>query len=139
MVKRRSSGHAFTSPPVREVFHNLVWDIVAGIPKGKVTTYGAIAGMITRPKGIRARYYNAAKARWVGAAMAACPAGLPWHRVINSEGKISIRSGNDHHLKQRKLLEVEGVPFDEKGRIDLDSYLWNMNSRAGSAEKTTSR
>jgi len=124
MVKRRSSRPAFTSPPIREVFNNLVWDIVVGIPKGEVTTYGAIAHMITRPIGIRARYYNAAKARWVGAAMAACPSGLPWHRVINSQGKISIRTGNDHHVLQRKLLEKEGVKFDEKGRIDLGKYLW---------------
>ncbi|MEX2115861.1 MAG: MGMT family protein [Bacteroidota bacterium] len=123
MVKRRTSKPAFTSPPVREVFNNLVWDIVARIPKGRVITYGAIGTMIARPKGIRARYYNAAKARWVGSAMASCPSGLPWHRVINSQGKISIRSGNDHHVLQRTLLEKEGVMFDEKGRIDLGRYL----------------
>ncbi|MEX1138192.1 MAG: MGMT family protein [Bacteroidota bacterium] len=122
MVKRRTSKPAFTSPPVREVFNNLVWDIVARIPKGRVITYGAIGKMIERPKDIRARYYNAARARWVGSAMASCPSGLPWHRVINSQGKISIRSGNDHHVLQRKLLEKEGVRFDEKGRIDLGKY-----------------
>ena len=129
MVKRRTSKPAFTSPPVREVFNNLVWDIVARIPKSRVITYGAIGSMIDRPKGIRARYYHAAKARWVGSAMAACPSGLPWHRVINAQGKVSIRTGNDHHLKQRTLLEAEGVRFDEQGKVDLDRYLWKANSR----------
>ena len=128
MAKHRAAGPVFTSPPIREVFNNLVWDIVASIPRGKVTTYGAIGSMIARPKGIRAAYYRAAKARWVGSAMASCPPGLPWHRVINSQGKISVRSGNDHHVRQRKLLEKEGIEFDDKGRIDLATYLWMSRS-----------
>ena len=124
MRKRRAAGPAFTSPPIREVFNNLVWDIVSQIPRGKVTTYGTIGSMIDRPKGVRARYYNAVKARWVGSAMASCPSHLPWHRVINAQGKISVRPGNDHHVLQRKLLEKEDVVFDEKGKVDLRSYLW---------------
>lgn len=124
MRKRRVAGPDYTSPPIREVFNNLVWDIVSKIPRGKVTTYGAIGSMIDRPKGVRARYYHAVKARWVGSAMASCPSSLPWHRVINSQGKISIRSGNDHHRLQRKLLEKEGIVFDEKGRVDLGKNLW---------------
>jgi len=123
-MTRRTSKRVFTSPPARQVFNNQVWDIVARIPGGKVLTYGSIGAMIRRPKGIRARYYSAAKARWVGSAMASCPPGLPWHRVINSQGKISVRSGNDHHLLQRKLLEKEGVRFDHVGRIELEKYFW---------------
>lgn len=114
----------YTSPPAREAFHHIVWDIVSQIPLGRVLTYGAIASMIPRPKGIRARYYRAARARWVGAAMASCPPGLPWHRVINAQGGISVRSGNDHHVLQRKRLEKEGVKFDRRGRVDLEKYLW---------------
>jgi methylated-DNA-protein-cysteine methyltransferase-like protein len=124
MRKRRVAGHAYTSPPIREVFHNLVWDVVSKIPRGKVTTYGAIGSMIDRPKGIRARYYNAVKARWVGSALAACPPGLPWHRVINAQGKVSVRSGNDHHKLQKRLLEKEGVKFDEKGKVALSKHFW---------------
>ncbi len=124
MRKRRAAGPAYTSPPIREAFNNLVWDVVSKIPRGKVTTYGAVGSMIDRPKGIRARYYVAVRARWVGSAMASCPPKLPWHRVINAQGKISVRSGNDHHLLQRELLEKEGIQFDERGRIDLGKYLW---------------
>lgn len=123
-MPRKPSRRVFTTPPAREGFHHLVWDIVARIPRGKVLTYGSIGAMIPRPAGIRARYYAAARARWVGAAMAACPAGLPWHRVINSQGKISVRSGNDHHLLQRKLLEKEGIRFDQVGKISLEKYFW---------------
>lgn len=82
--------------------------------------------MITRPRGVGARHFHAAKARWVGQAMAHCPGDLPWHRVINAQGTISIRSGNDHHILQRKLLEKEGIRFDERGRVDLDRYLWRQ-------------
>lgn len=124
MRKRRAAGPAYTSPPIREVFNNLVWDVVSQIPRGKVITYGAIGALIDRPKGIRARYYNAVKARWVGSAMASCPSNLPWHRVINAQGKISMRTGNDHHIQQRGLLEKEGVKFDDKGRIDMRKHLW---------------
>lgn len=123
-MRRRPSGPVFTSPPVREAFNNIVWDIVSRIPRGMVITYGAIAAMIPRPKGIRARYYRAARARWVGAALAACPPGLPWHRVINAQGRISIRTGKDHHLVQRKLLEKEGVKFDAKGRVEVGRHMW---------------
>ncbi len=125
MRGKKATQPAFTSPPFRVGFNALVWEIVEAIPKGRVTTYGQIAALIPRPGGVRARHYRAARARWVGQAMAACPDGLPWHRVINSQGKISVRSRNDHHIKQQKLLEAEGVVFDKKGRIDLDRFKWN--------------
>jgi methylated-DNA-protein-cysteine methyltransferase-like protein len=121
---RRKSGPVFTSPPAREAFNNVVWELVARIPRGKVLTYGGIAAMIPRPTEVRARYYRAAAARWIGSALAACPPVLPWHRVINSRGKISIRAGNDHHRLQRKLLEREGVEFNKSGKIDLRRFLW---------------
>jgi len=125
MRGKRKTQLAFTSPPIRVGFNNLVWEIVEAIPNGMVATYGQIAAMVPRPRGVRARHYRAARARWVGQAMAASPDGLPWHRVINSQGKISLRSANDHHLKQRKLLEAEGVVFDRLGRVDLDRFKWN--------------
>ena len=60
----------------------------------------------------------------VGGAMAASPADVPWQRVINSQGKISLRQGGGGET-QRELLEVEGVVFDNKDRVDLKVYLWD--------------
>lgn len=125
----KKSKPAFTSPPFRHAFDAQVWDIVAAIPRGKVMTYGQIAASIPRPKGIRAPFYHAARARWVGSAMAASPGTIPWHRVINAQGKISVRTGNDHHLLQRSMLEAEGIRFDAKGRIDLERFGFSPKKR----------
>lgn len=114
----------FTSPPDRNQFNALVWDLVRQIPPGRVSTYGRVAAMIPPPGGMNPRDYEAWGARWVGGAMAACPEDVPWQRVINSQGKISIRKG-DGHLRQRELLEAEGVKFDHNDRVDLDRYGWS--------------
>jgi methylated-DNA-protein-cysteine methyltransferase-like protein len=53
--------------------------------------------------------------------MAACPPDVPWQRVLNSKGEISLRAGAEH---QRRLLESEGVTFDGKGRVDLKRFGW---------------
>src|SRR3990172_2404353 len=113
----------FTSPPDRDQFNALVWDIVRQVPPGRVATYGQIAALIPPPGGMTPRDYEAWGARWVGGAMAACPDDVPWQRVINSQGKISLRKGGGH-LRQRELLEVEGVIFDEKERVDLHRFGW---------------
>ena len=55
--------------------------------------------------------------------MAACPEGVPWQRVINSQGKISLRRGTGPQI-QRELLEAEGIEFDERERVDLKRYGW---------------
>jgi len=55
--------------------------------------------------------------------MAACPENVPWHRVINSQGKISIRGGGENI--QRKLLEAEGVEFDSRDRVNLKIFSWS--------------
>lgn len=98
-----------------------VWKIVKHIPIGKVCTYGRIAAMIPPPNEMDPKAYKAFGARWVGGAMAQCPADVPWWRVINSQGKISTRPGAS---RQRELLEAEGVIFDEKEKIDLKVFLW---------------
>jgi methylated-DNA-protein-cysteine methyltransferase-like protein len=69
------------------------------------------------------RDYEAFGARWVGGAMASCPDDVPWQRVINSQGKISLRKGEGPSL-QRGLLEQEGVRFDEHSRVDFSIYRW---------------
>jgi methylated-DNA-protein-cysteine methyltransferase-like protein len=105
----------------RDSFNRAVWKIAAQVPVGKVATYGQIGGFIRRPEGVSEEDYKAYKARWVGAAMAACPDSVPWQRVVNSQGKISPRRGAD---MQRRLLEEEGVIFDARERIDLARYAW---------------
>lgn len=111
----------YTSPPNLQDYHSKVWDLVRQIPYGKVATYGQIALMIPPPAGVEFETYKAFGPRWVGSAMAACPADVPWQRVINSQGKISERPGAQ---KQKELLLEEGVVFNEKGRIDLKRYGW---------------
>ena len=55
--------------------------------------------------------------------MAGCPDDVPWQRVVNSQGKLSLRPGGGYE-HQRQLLEGEGVTFDERERIDLKRYQW---------------
>ena len=104
-------------------FNQSVYQIVEGIPIGQVLTYGRIAAIIPPPRGMSYTSYCAVRARWVGYAMASCPEGLPWHRVVNAQGRVSKRPGFGPDL-QRKLLEDEGIAFDEKGRIDIKRYVW---------------
>ncbi|MGA8142364.1 MAG: MGMT family protein [Candidatus Acidiferrales bacterium] len=90
-----------------------VYKLVKKIPRGRVTTYGALA------KAIRLR----GGARAAGYAMAACPRskGIPWHRVIGAGGKLLIRE--PHSSLQRRLLETEGVAIDGK-RVNMKKYAW---------------
>ncbi|MBE0409111.1 MAG: MGMT family protein [Anaerolineales bacterium] len=118
----------YTSPPDRAAYNARVWDIVRQIPPGKVATYGQIASMVITAQAAGTgdpipAAYHAWGARWVGGAMAACPADVPWQRVINSQGKISLRKGKGS-TEQRCLLEAEGVEFDAHDRVDLRIYAW---------------
>jgi methylated-DNA-protein-cysteine methyltransferase related protein len=101
------------------VGHERIYAVVKRIPKGKVATYGQIARMVGR-----------CTARMVGYAMAATPEGsrVPWQRVINSQGMISARSHSDGDVRQRGLLEKEGVRFDAKGRVDLTVFQWQLST-----------
>jgi methylated-DNA-protein-cysteine methyltransferase-like protein len=114
----------FTSPPNPDAYNNLVWEIVRQIPAGKVSTYGQIAAIIPPPGDLNLRDYETFGARWVGGAMARCPADVPWQRVINAQGKISLPANSAGHERQRQLLEDEGVQFNERQRIDLAIYGW---------------
>ena len=97
-------------------FAQRVFRLIAQVPEGQVVTYGAIARALEEPQG----------ARMVGWAMHQCPEGLPWHRVLNRQGRISL-SGEGGAL-QRSLLEGEGVQFDERDRVDLARYLWDAEA-----------
>ena len=109
------------SLPDPQPFYEQVWQLARQIPPGRVATYGQLAQLIPCPAGVEPDEYDAFGARWVGNGMAACPADVPWQRVINSQGKISQRPGAE---KQRQLLENEGIPF-VKDRIDLKAYQWH--------------
>ncbi|HUF39865.1 MAG TPA: MGMT family protein [Anaerolineales bacterium] len=113
-----------TEPPDATKFNLLVWDLVRTVPRGRVTTYGEVAITLGLPEGVDPEIYRAFGPRWVGTAMAVCPDDVPWQRVVNSEGRISIRKGSGH-LEQRALLEAEGVCFDGADRIDLAVYGWD--------------
>ena len=113
----------FASPPNPAEFNAQVWEIVRLIPPGQVYTYGQVAALVP-PPGIPEKDYRAWGARWVGGAMAACPEGVPWQRVVNAQGKISLRPGGGG-VRQRQLLEAEGIVFDSRERIDLDRFGWS--------------
>ena len=113
----------YNSPPDPMDFKIKVWEIVRTIPAGKVATYGQIARLVGPPKGVEVKTYLAFGARWVGGAMAACPDDIPWQRVVNAQGKISLRPGVGEMI-QRQILESEGVLFDQKERINLKIFGW---------------
>lgn len=110
-------------PPqiVQEYFFPLVWQLARQIPRGTVFSYGQIAQYIPTPPGITEDDYRTYRARWAGQAMNACPADVPWQRVINAQGKISYRGASE---RQRRLLEAEGITFDERERVDFKRFGW---------------
>jgi len=93
-----------------------IWQVVAAIPAGKVATYGGIA----QKAGL------ARAARRVGRALRELPAAttIPWHRVVNAQGRISFPEGTASHTTQRARLETEGIRFGTNGAIDLRRYGW---------------
>ncbi|HLE82533.1 MAG TPA: MGMT family protein, partial [Dehalococcoidia bacterium] len=66
--------------------------------------------------------------RWVGYALADCPEDVPWHRVINAQGRISPRHGLGPPL-QRTLLKQEGARFDASNRLDLAALEWKPSEK----------
>lgn len=99
----------------RSTVYERIYAAVRKIPKGRVATYGVIA-KVSRCSG----------PRQVGYALHAIPddrGNIPWHRVINAQGKISLPKGTESHEMQRQMLEGEGVVF-EQGKIHLKTYLW---------------
>jgi len=101
--------------PVQGQLHRRIFDLVGAIPAGKVATYGQIGAMACGASG-----------RMVGFALASLryrqTQGVPWQRVINRRGRISL-TGPDAAL-QRALLEEEGVRFDAEGSVDLTEFGW---------------
>ena len=88
--------------------------LIRRIPRGKVASYGQVAVMAGAPNGARqvARLLHSSSKKH----------GLPWHRVINSQGRISLPPGGGMEI-QKKILEAEGIRFEE-GRVDFDRFGW---------------
>ena len=104
-------------------FYEKVYAVVRQIPAGKVTSYGRVAQMLGAPNASRA----------VGYALRALKdkgddpeyADIPWQRVVNSQGRISIANRDHGAQSQADLLRSEGVEVSEDLRINLDIYLWS--------------
>ena len=94
-----------------------IWQQAALIPEGSVASYGQIAKLAGLPR--RA-------ARMVGRALGAAPKEmqLPWHRIVNAQGKIAIPKGSAGYERQQKLLRAEGIDINE-GQLDMDRYRWD--------------
>ena len=92
-------------------FYKQVYDIVEQIPYGKVISYGEIAKILGRPRA----------AREVGRAMRLCPDGLPWQRVIMTDGSIA---GGVFAATRRAILESEDITFLPDGRVDMSMCRW---------------
>ena len=114
-----------TPPPFGKQVHRLV----RRIPRGKVATYGQIAALLGRPRAARA----------VGTALRKLSGPLskvvPWHRVLNSAGRVSFRDDSWPDL-QRELLEREGVRFTRSGAIDLERARWDAPKRGLSSRES---
>ena len=115
---------ASTSPSRTAQFDQRVLQVVALIPRGRVVTYGQVADWIGA--------YGCA--RQVGWALRRLPlpCDLPWHRVVNARGCISMslsREGSD--WMQRELLQEEGIPVDGEGRLPLKRFLWSPPTTPG--------
>lgn len=96
-------------------FKESIYRVVRMIPKGKVSTYGEVATWAGFPGAARA----------CGRALKELEdPGVPWHRVINSQGKISGGGSLDRPSTQRTLLTVEGVKFRRSGTCDLRKHRW---------------
>lgn len=104
-------------PTAGESSYKRIYRVVSRIPRGRVATYGQIAELAGMPRA----------ARQVGYALSALrddARGVPWHRVLNARGEISLRTEPGFEDLQRVLLEREGVRFDANGRVALARVQW---------------
>jgi methylated-DNA-protein-cysteine methyltransferase-like protein len=96
------------------LFTQKALNIIHNIPEGKVLTYGRVAALAGKPNGARqiSRLLHSMSTKH----------DLPWHRIVNSKGKISLKPSYGYEL-QKALLESEGIKFSKQDTIDLKCYL----------------
>ena len=113
MHDNRGEGEA--KPAQKPGLYERIYQVVREIPPGRVATYGQVAAIV-----------GSGSARTVGYAMAAVTApDVPWQRVLNSQGRISVRAGGSEDDEQRRRLGEEGVVFDTRGRVDFEQVGWS--------------
>jgi methylated-DNA-protein-cysteine methyltransferase-like protein len=95
-------------------YRERVYRIVRSIPSGRVMTYGQLAEILG----------EGYTARTIGFVMHGSDDETPWHRVINAQGACSTGRIAIPYDKQQRMLEEEGIKFNERGRCDLRNYLW---------------
>lgn len=98
-------------------FSERVKDIIKNIPVGKVVTYGQIATYAGNPRASR-------QVAWI-LHSSSKKDNLPWHRVINSKGHISLPHNGGYEM-QKALLEEEGIVFSKNDKINFKKYLWQI-------------
>lgn len=110
---RRAGSGKFT--------HAHLYAVISRIPRGRVATYGQIAHLAGIP----------GHARLVGYALNTLPSHtrVPWHRVVNAKGGISLRSSGGHDITQRFILESEGVKFNQRNIISLPRFQWRPRAK----------
>jgi methylated-DNA-protein-cysteine methyltransferase-like protein len=93
-----------------------IWQVVAAIPRGRVASYGDVAAHAGLP----------GAARRVGAALRKLPGDtrIPWHRVVNAGGRISLPTGSTAASEQKNRLQAEGVIFGNNCAVDMVKYRW---------------
>lgn len=109
-----------TSP---ESAYDRIYAVVRRVPRGRVTTYGAVARLAGLP----------GRARQVGYSLAALRDGtsVTWHRVVNSQGRLSLaRAGSPSGITQRLRLTREGVRVDAGDRVSLAKFGWRLQARS---------
>jgi len=94
-----------------------IWEQAALIPEGCVATYGQIAKQAGLPRRV---------ARMVGRAVGAAPLemNIPWHRIVNAQGRIAIPQGTARYEQQQELLLHEGIEVKD-GQLNIDQYRWD--------------
>jgi methylated-DNA-protein-cysteine methyltransferase-like protein len=107
--------------PADNDYRERVFRLVRSIPRGRIMTYGQIAEILG----------EGYTPRTVGFVMHSANDKVPWHRVINAQGGCSTRGLVLPHDKQQRMLEAESVRFNERGRCDLQSFLWIPKVPAG--------
>jgi methylated-DNA-protein-cysteine methyltransferase-like protein len=100
-------------------FTEKIIHIIKSIPKGRVLTYGFIAKLAGNPRAAR-------QVSWI-LHSSSKKHNLPWHRVISSTGKISLKALEDRQY-QKNLLEQEGIKVLDGFKVDLKTYLWEIDS-----------
>jgi methylated-DNA-protein-cysteine methyltransferase related protein len=120
-ARARSRSRVIAAPRAPK-FARAVYALVREVPRGRVVTYGQVAAILGHPRAARA----------VGTALSNLSRPLarvvPWQRVINASGGISIRGDLLRPDLQRQLLEMEGIAF-RRGHVDLKRYRWKGPTR----------